>query len=105
DNDVNFLVYIFYIFTVTIIPAIVEEIVFRGMIIRVIFRKHLFLELLVSSLVFASLHESDTWIGYLPYLYTGLIFGLIYIKTKRLEMVIFLHFLNNLLALLFIIWG
>lgn len=93
------------IFTVSIIPAIVEEIVFRGMIIRVIFRKHLFLGLLVSSLVFASLHESDTWIGYLPYLYSGLIFGLIYIKTKRLEVVIFMHFLNNLLALLFIIWG
>ncbi|HDJ5860214.1 TPA: CPBP family intramembrane metalloprotease SdpA, partial [Staphylococcus aureus] len=92
------------IFTVTIIPAIVEEIVFRGMIIRVIFRKHLFLGLIVSSLVFASLHESDTWIGYLPYLYSGLIFGLIYIKTKRLEVVIFMHFLNNLLALLFIIW-
>lgn len=93
------------IFTVTIIPAIVEEIVFRGMIIRVIFRKHLFLGLIVSSLVFASLHESDTWIGYLPYLYSGLIFGIIYIKTKRLEVVIFMHFLNNLLALLFIIWG
>ncbi|HCZ2540408.1 TPA: CPBP family intramembrane metalloprotease, partial [Staphylococcus aureus] len=27
-----------------------------------------------------------------------------YIKTKRLEVVIFMHFLNNLLALLFIIW-
>ncbi|HDJ6787878.1 TPA: CPBP family intramembrane metalloprotease, partial [Staphylococcus aureus] len=26
-------------------------------------------------------------------------------KTKRLEVVIFMHFLNNLLALLFIIWG
>ncbi|MBU7202876.1 CPBP family glutamic-type intramembrane protease, partial [Staphylococcus aureus] len=38
-------------------------------------------------------------------LYSGLIFGLIYIKTKRLEVVIFMHFLNNLLALLFIIWG
>ncbi|HDH4298997.1 TPA: CPBP family intramembrane metalloprotease, partial [Staphylococcus aureus] len=25
-------------------------------------------------------------------------------KTKRLEVVIFMHFLNNLLALLFIIW-
>ncbi|WP_214418221.1 CPBP family glutamic-type intramembrane protease, partial [Staphylococcus aureus] len=37
---------------------IVEEIVFRGMIIRVVFRKHLFIGLVVSSLVFASLHES-----------------------------------------------
>ncbi|HDJ2894810.1 TPA: CPBP family intramembrane metalloprotease [Staphylococcus aureus] len=93
------------IFTVTIIPAIVEEIVFRGMIIRVIFRKHLLLGLLVSSITFASLHESDTWIGYLPYLYSGLIFGLIYIKTKRLEVVILMHFLNNLSAMLIFLWG
>ena len=63
------------IVTIAIIPAIVEEIVFRGMIIRVVFRKHLFIGLVVSSLVFASLHESDTWIGYLPYLYSGVIFA------------------------------
>ncbi|HDX7641311.1 TPA: CPBP family intramembrane metalloprotease, partial [Staphylococcus aureus] len=88
------------IVTIAIIPAIVEEIVFRGMIIRVVFRKHLFIGLVVSSLVFASLHESDTWIGYLPYLYSGVIFGLIYLKTKRLEVVILIHFINNLSSLL-----
>ncbi|NEE86162.1 CPBP family intramembrane metalloprotease, partial [Staphylococcus aureus] len=38
------------IVTIAIIPAIVEEIVFRGMIIRVVFRKHLFIGLVVSSL-------------------------------------------------------
>ncbi|HCV0204086.1 TPA: CPBP family intramembrane metalloprotease [Staphylococcus aureus] len=93
------------IVTIAIIPAIVEEIVFRGMIIRVVFRKHLFIGLVVSSLVFASLHESDTWIGYLPYLYSGVIFGLIYLKTKRLEVVILIHFINNLPSLLILIWG
>ncbi|HDB8528287.1 TPA: CPBP family intramembrane metalloprotease [Staphylococcus aureus] len=93
------------IVTIAIIPAIVEEIVFRGMIIRVVFRKHLFIGLVVSSLVFASLHESDTWIGYLPYLYSGVIFGLIYLKTKRLEVVILIHFINNLSSLLILIWG
>ncbi|HCU7769391.1 TPA: lysostaphin resistance A-like protein [Staphylococcus aureus] len=92
------------IVTIAIIPAIVEEIVFRGMIIRVVFRKHLFIGLVVSSLVFASLHESDTWIGYLPYLYSGVIFGLIYLKTKRLEVVILIHFINNLSSLLILIW-
>ncbi|HDG4044192.1 TPA: CPBP family intramembrane metalloprotease [Staphylococcus aureus] len=91
------------IVTIAIIPAIVEEIVFRGMIIRVVFRKHLFIGLVVSSLVFASLHESDTWIGYLPYLYSGVIFGLIYLKTKRLEVVILIHFINNLSSLLILI--
>ncbi|HDJ6801638.1 type II CAAX endopeptidase family protein [Staphylococcus aureus] len=93
------------IVTIAIIPAIVEEIVFRGMIIRVVFRKHLFIGLVVSSLVFASLHESDTWIGYLPYLYSEVIFGLIYLKTKRLEVVILIHFINNLSSLLILIWG
>ncbi|HAR7055085.1 TPA: CPBP family intramembrane metalloprotease [Staphylococcus aureus] len=93
------------IVTIAIIPAIVEEIVFRGMIIRVVFRKHLFIGLVVSSLVFASLHESDTWIGYLSYLYSGVIFGLIYLKTKRLEVVILIHFINNLSSLLILIWG
>lgn len=93
------------IVTIAIIPAIVEGIVFRGMIIRVVFRKHLFIGLVVSSLVFASLHESDTWIGYLPYLYSGVIFGLIYLKTKRLEVVILIHFINNLSSLLILIWG
>ncbi|CDR28273.1 CPBP family intramembrane glutamic endopeptidase [Staphylococcus schweitzeri] len=87
------------IFTVAIIPAIVEEIIFRGIIIRVIFRNHLFIGLIVSSLVFASLHESESWIGYLPYFYSGLIFGYSYLKTKRLEVPILIHFINNFLAI------
>ncbi|TYO36070.1 CPBP family intramembrane metalloprotease, partial [Staphylococcus aureus] len=64
-----------------------------------------FLGLLVSSLVFASLPASCPCFSSFPYFSSGLIFFLIYIKTKRLEVVILMHFLNNLLALLFIIWG
>lgn len=105
DRELQHIPLYMSIVTIAIIPAIVEEIVFRGMIIRVVFRKHLFIGLVVSSLVFASLHESDTWIGYLPYLYSGVIFGLIYLKTKRLEVVILIHFINNLSSLLILIWG
>ncbi|CAC6999822.1 CAAX amino terminal protease family protein [Staphylococcus aureus] len=105
DRELQHMPLYMSIVTIAIIPAIVEEIVFRGMIIRVVFRKHLFIGLVVSSLVFASLHESDTWIGYLPYLYSGVIFGLIYLKTKRLEVVILIHFINNLSSLLILIWG
>ncbi|HDC5246042.1 TPA: CPBP family intramembrane metalloprotease, partial [Staphylococcus aureus] len=35
----------------------------------------------------------------------GVIFGLIYLKTKRLEVVILIHFINNLSSLLILIWG
>lgn len=69
DRELQHMPLYMSIVTIAIIPAIVEEIVFRGMIIRVVFRKHLFIGLVVSSLVFASLHESDTWIGtYLIYI-------------------------------------
>ncbi|MBO0929199.1 CPBP family intramembrane metalloprotease [Staphylococcus sp. 30400_3112M30941] len=105
EDEIRNMPLYFSILTIAVIPPLLEEIIFRGILIRVIFRKHLLLGLVVSSLAFASLHESDTWIGYLPYLYSGVIFGLAYLKTRRLEVTILMHFLNNLLALLFILWG
>lgn len=105
EDEIRNMPLYFSILTIAVIPPLLEEIIFRGILIRVIFRKYLLLGLVVSSLAFASLHESDTWIGYLPYLYSGVIFGLAYLKTRRLEVTILMHFLNNLLALLFIIWG
>ncbi len=105
EDEIRNMPLYFSILTIAVIPPLLEEIIFRGILIRVIFRKHLLLGLVVSSLAFASLHESDTWIGYLPYLYSGVIFGLAYLKTRRLEVTILMHFLNNLLALLSILWG
>ncbi|HBC4553172.1 TPA: CPBP family intramembrane metalloprotease [Staphylococcus aureus] len=82
-----------------IIPPITEEIICRGLIIRILFRNHLFLGFIVSTVFFTLIHESDTLIGYLPYFYSGLIFGYTYLKTKRLEVPILIHFINNLLAI------
>ena len=61
-----------------IIPPITEEIICRGLIIRILFRNHLFLGFIVSTVFFTLIHESDTLIGYLPYFYSGLIFGYTY---------------------------
>ncbi|CDR21250.1 CPBP family intramembrane glutamic endopeptidase [Staphylococcus argenteus] len=85
--------------SIAIIPPITEEIICRGLILRVLFRNHLFLGLIVSSIFFALIHASDTLIGYLPYFYSGLIFGYTYLKTRRLEVPILIHFINNLLAI------
>ncbi|HCY5962288.1 TPA: CPBP family intramembrane metalloprotease [Staphylococcus aureus] len=82
-----------------IIPPITEEIICRGLIIRILFRNHLFLGFIVSTVFFTLIHESNTLIGYLPYFYSGLIFGYTYLKTKRLEVPILIHFINNLLAM------
>lgn len=90
------------IFSLAIIPAVTEEIVMRGIMMRVFFRNHLFIGMIVSSLIFAWLHEADSLIGYLPYFYASIIFALVYLKTKRIEAAILVHFFNNLLSTLFI---
>ncbi len=99
DEEFEDVPYHLALISIAIIPPITEEIICRGLIIRVLFRNHLFLELIVSSIFFALIHESDTLIGYLPYFYSGLIFGYTYLKTKRLEVPILIHFINNLLAI------
>ncbi|PNZ72245.1 CPBP family intramembrane metalloprotease [Mammaliicoccus stepanovicii] len=86
------------IISLAILPAIIEEFIFRGFMLSVIFRKHLFIGLIVSSVVFAVAHDSDTLIGYLPYFVKGLIFGLAYLKTRRIEVAILTHFLNNFMV-------
>lgn len=99
DEEFEDVPYHLALISIAIIPPITEEIICRGLIIRVLFRNHLFLGLIVSSIFFALIHESDILIGYLPYFYSGLIFGYTYLKTKRLEVPILIHFINNLLAI------
>ncbi|MCO4346603.1 CPBP family intramembrane metalloprotease [Staphylococcus agnetis] len=86
------------VISIAIIPSFVEEIISRGFILRVIFRNHLFIGMIVSTLVFVILHDGQNFVGFLPYIYSGFILSLIYLKTKRLEVVIVIHFLNNIVA-------
>lgn len=83
-----------------LMPAIAEELVFRGMIMRVLFRNHLFIGMIVSSVIFAALHQADSLIGYLPYFYSAIILSLVYLKTKRIEAAMLMHFINNFISVL-----
>ncbi len=81
-----------------LLPALLEEIVFRGIILRVLFKGHLFIGLIVSSVLFGFVHEYSNWIEFLPYFYSGLFYGLAYLITRRIEVVILIHFLGNFSA-------
>ncbi|MBA8762862.1 CPBP family intramembrane glutamic endopeptidase [Staphylococcus coagulans] len=84
-----------------LLPAILEETVFRGLILRVMCRGHLFIGLIISSLLFAYIHEYSNLIEFLPYLYSGLLFGIAYLLTRRIEVSILIHFLGNFTSLWF----
>ncbi|MCO4360856.1 CPBP family intramembrane metalloprotease, partial [Staphylococcus agnetis] len=61
------------VISIAIIPSFVEEIISRGFILRVIFRNHLFIGMIVSTLVFVVLHDGQNFVGFLPYIYSGFI--------------------------------
>ncbi|HDP5854185.1 CPBP family intramembrane metalloprotease [Staphylococcus aureus] len=88
--------------SIAIVPAIVEELIFRGFLLRVFFRKHLFIGTLVSSFLFAILHDGSTVMDYIPYFYFGVILSISYLITKRIEVPILIHFLNNFFALFYV---
>ncbi|BAS45573.1 hypothetical protein SSCHL_0793 [Staphylococcus schleiferi] len=94
-QDISILNYAIFF---ALLPAILEEIVFRGIILRVLFKDHLFIGLIVSSVLFGLVHEFSNFIEFLPYFYAGLFFGLAYLMTRRIEVVILIHFLGNFSA-------
>ncbi|HHU6761839.1 TPA: CPBP family intramembrane glutamic endopeptidase [Staphylococcus aureus] len=92
--------FIILVFSLAIAPAIIEEFVVRGILFRVVFRGHLIIGLLVSSIVFSLLHDGDSFIDYIPYFYFAVIVGVCFLITKRLEVAILIHFLNNFITVL-----
>ncbi|NHA42885.1 CPBP family intramembrane glutamic endopeptidase [Staphylococcus schleiferi] len=84
-----------------VLPAVLEEIVFRGLILRVLFKGHLLLGLIISSVLFAYVHEYSNIIEFSPYLYSGFLFGIAYLLTRRIEVSILIHFIGNFTSLWF----
>ncbi len=85
-------VLLFYV-TVALLPALVEEFAFRGVILGKL-RKHSdSLAVLISGVMFGLMHGNFTQI---PFAFVvGLVLGYITVKTNSLLPAIIIHFLNN----------
>ena len=91
---------LFNIFMIAIIPGIGEELLFRGILIR-LFKKafgNIHIAVIVSSLLFSALHMQ--FYGFLPRFALGLILGYTFVWTSSLWIPIILHFLNNVTILI-----
>lgn len=82
---------------------VVEEVVFRGLILGKVFGGTSYLGLIVSSLLFGGLHVPTDIGSWVIYGGMGLVLGFVYMKTKKLEYCILIHFINNGLAVLFML--
>jgi uncharacterized protein len=83
------------LFVMALLPAFAEELLFRGLIMR-IFRKmfgNIHIAVWITALVFALIHMQAFTI--VPMIIMAAIFGYLYYLTGSLWIPILLHFLNN----------
>lgn len=86
--------------TAVILAPIFEELVFRGLILDGLLKKYSpALAIGISALLFGLIHGNP------PQIFTGIVLGSfigwIYYKTKRIELAVFLHFVNNASVMLY----
>jgi membrane protease YdiL (CAAX protease family) len=86
------------LFMIAIIPAIGEELIFRGVIMKKfeqLFR-NVHIAVFVSAIIFSAFHLQ--FYGFLPRFYLGLLLGYMYVWTGNLIIPIVVHFANNAFA-------
>jgi hypothetical protein len=80
------------------VPAICEEMIFRGGLQRTFIRwfKNPHVAIWTSAFIFSSIHFQ--FFGFFPRFFLGAMFGYFYFWTSNLWYTIFAHFLNNAYA-------
>jgi len=92
-NGLGSLFYILII--VAIVPAIGEELLFRGVLQKIVINwtKNPHLGIWITAILFSALHMQ--FFGFFPRLLLGLMFGYIFLWSKSLWLPIIGHFINN----------
>ncbi len=87
-----------------VVPPIFEELLCRGVILEAVRRKHGgWIACVVSSLMFGVMHfEPQSVINAFM---IGLLLGYLYIRTNSIFAPIIIHFLNNVMAYLYLVFG
>lgn len=90
---------LFFLIVIIFVAPYLEELLFRGIFKETIFRQTAFLlPLIISSVIFSSLHGSTNWISFLMYMALGMCFYMVYNRRKNLKDSMMVHMLNNAMA-------
>jgi len=87
--------YLISLLVIAVIPAVVEEVLFRGSMQQILIRwfKYPLLGILITSFIFSAIHFS--WYGFLPRMALGIVLGYIFYATRNVWYSILAHFFNN----------
>jgi membrane protease YdiL (CAAX protease family) len=80
---------------IAVLPAIGEELVFRGLIQNELFRgtKNIHVSIWIAAFLFSAIHIQ--FFGFVPRLLLGALFGYLYYWSGNLSLAILAHFVNN----------
>ncbi len=83
------------LFVIALLPAIGEELVFRGMLQREVFRAsgNHHIAIWVSAIIFSAFHMQ--FFGFVPRVLLGALFGYLYVWSGHLLLPMIAHFVNN----------
>lgn len=88
----------FFIVLIFVAPYL-EETLFRGIFKESLFKKTAFiLPMIISSVVFSSLHGSSNWISFFMYMALGIVLYMAYHRRRSLKDSMMVHMLNNAFA-------
>lgn len=78
-----------------LIPAIGEELVFRGVLFRIFHKwiRNIHLVVIITSILFSAMHLQ--FYGFVPRMFLGLVFGYLFVYSRSLWVPIIAHFVNN----------
>ncbi len=83
------------LFIVALVPAIGEELLFRGALLKLFtnISRNIHIAVFFTAFLFAAIHFQ--FYGFLPRFFIGLILGYSFVITGNLWVPIFVHFINN----------
>ena len=91
---------LFNIFMIGIMAAISEEFLFRGVLLKLFaeWTKNIHLAVIFSAILFSAFHLQ--FYGFLPRFMLGVLLGYLFVWSKSIWVPIFIHFLNNAIAII-----
>jgi membrane protease YdiL (CAAX protease family) len=88
-------VFLLNVFIMAFLPALGEEIFFRGMIQQYMTKavKNVYIAIIITAIIFSAFHFQ--FMGFLPRMLLGIILGCIFVWSRNIWLAVFAHFLNN----------
>jgi len=85
--------YLMCVLVIAVFPAVLEELIFRGVIFNELKKHGTILAIVASSAMFAAFHL--TLVQFVYQFILGVVFALVYLRTGNIMHAILLHFVNN----------